>query len=518
MSDRFYDNKGIEHYTKENAEWANQRYLQEEEKAREQGLELQRQQVEATERAARDTEQHRQEQAEAERKRLSELHRQGAAAQRDRDYQNTLLFLKESDEATRLDTFVEILVKSLDWKCCPGYEKGDYDDAWCAEQKKILSRFYRLPANPQECKADGTLTRNIQTLVINPPQSAEASAFLSEEGMRLKAESDKYDKELHRLDKEMSTLAKNGSSGCLSMCLSILGVILLVISVHDYVMGTETTAAYCVFAIGLLLCIVPVALRPVRRSQIKAKQKQLETLKKAKIEIAKKKDVLQRRLRPFLDEASSQAQEQNQKQATAKTAAEQWIAAWRAALVKSFFDQGLWIHDGFQTRLQEVLTEIQKPFPTSCRADVNKLSSSQIESAYKALVGAIMDLFSFKLSRMPMPPGHNMNWTFSYALFPDKNLDYDEYTKQEAVFLEKGVFLKGDKKKEHLDRQKRIITEILMAGPSSPSTLTSNESEQKDDAVGKVHPIVANKSGQKTGASGMTYIKLPDHPSDNVSS
>lgn len=510
MSDRFYDNKGIEHigvFAKQNAEDANRRYLREEEKAREQGLELQRQQVEATERAARDTEQHRQEQAEAERKRLSELHRQGAAAQRDRDYQNTLLFLKESDEATRLDTFVEILVKSLDWKCCPGYEKGDYDDAWCAEQKKILSRFYQLPAVPQECRENGTLTRNIKTLVNSGPDSP--SVQLPPKAIMLK-------EEIERIEIEIKGIPKTDFYITLLLCFLVFGGPRFYH--RRFISGALQLLTFggflCWWLVDLVMILsgkfkdkngVPIG--GIHAQQVRAERKKT---------LVQKRDSLKNDLQPYLIEAQSQARQARND--AVENSVEQWFSTYRNSLLRSFFDQELWIYGGFQTRLKEVLTEIQKPFPTSCRADVNKLNKSQIESAYKALVSVVVDLFSFKLSRWPMPPGHNMNLIFSYALFPDKNLDYDEYTKQEAVFLEKGVFLKGDKEKEHLDRQKRIVTEILMTGPSSPSTLTSNESEHKDDAVGKVHPIVADKSGQKTGASGMTYIKLPDHPSDNVSS
>ena len=98
MSERFYDNKGIEHYgvfAKQDAEDANRRYLREEKEAREQTLQFQRQQTEATERAVRQAEIQRREQAEAEEKRLSEIKRQGRTAQKDRDYEKSVLFLKE---------------------------------------------------------------------------------------------------------------------------------------------------------------------------------------------------------------------------------------------------------------------------------------------------------------------------------------------------------------------------------------------------------------------------------------
>ena len=45
---------------------------------------------------------------------LVELKAQGRKAQKHRDWERQVLFLKESDEGTRLDTFFEILLKRLD--------------------------------------------------------------------------------------------------------------------------------------------------------------------------------------------------------------------------------------------------------------------------------------------------------------------------------------------------------------------------------------------------------------------
>jgi len=411
MSDRFYDNKGIERLTKENVEWANRRYLQEEEEARQKGLDLQRQQVEAAERAAREAEQHRREQKVAEQTRLSELHRQGAAAQRDRNYQNTLLFLKESGEATRLDRFIEMLGNTLDWKCCPKDAKGYNDRTWVAERERIFSSFYHLPELPKECRSDGMITKKIKGACSN-----KAEDFLPAEALRLKAE-------LRNVQREQQEIAaqQNSFKGLLGGLFS--------------------------------------------SSKSKAASERLLWLHNMENHINDQ-------LRPFIGQSHFAAKD------NIGVFVQEWIGTYRNFFLKSFFGQGLWINDGFQTRLQEVLVEIQKTYPTSCRADVNKLSRSQIETAYKAVVNAVVDLFRFKLSRLPMAPGHNMNWPFSYALFPDKNLDCDEYKKQEAVFLEKGVLLEGDENKQESDRQSRIITDLLMAGPTAPTTSISNESQQ----------------------------------------
>ena len=470
MSDRFYDNKGIEHYggyAKEDAERANRRYLQEEEEARQNGLDLQRQQLEAAERATREADLHRQEQAKAERERLSELARQGAAAQRDRDYQNQVLFLKESDETTRLDRFIEMLVNTLDWKCCPKDAKGYNDRTWVAERERIFSLFYQLPELPNECKAGGTLTRQILTLVNSNPKPPEI--ILPDEAMPLKNESDKLDNKLQQLEKDINTLKHDSSS---FGCLGILGGLMLAFGafafVFDKVIATnpsqwEFTISFCILIVGLILIVTNVARRPMRRSRMKANREKLDNLYKTQKSVANKKELIQRELLPFWDKARKQIIPT----ITPKEVTEQWFSTYRNSLLKSFFDQGLWIADRFQTRLQDVLTEIQKPFPTSCRADVSKLSRSQIETAYKAVVDAVVDLFRFKLSRASHAPGYNDKWPLSYALFPDKHIDNDEYKKQEAVFLEKGVLLEGNRNKVESDQQSKIITDLLMAGPTA---------------------------------------------------
>ena len=65
------------------------------------------------------------------------------------------------------------------------------------------------------------------------------------------------------------------------------------------------------------------------------------------------------------------------------------------ALLQSFFDQGLWIEDyRFTEQLKVELARIQKPFPTSCRTDVNNLKSDQITLAYQAFTDSVADLIS----------------------------------------------------------------------------------------------------------------------------
>jgi hypothetical protein len=103
-----------------------------------------------------------QEQVEPEQQRLSELEEQRRMAQRDRDYERRVLFLKASDERTKLAAFVDMLIGKLDRKPSSA---NDHD--WAAEHKRLLSIFYQLPELPKECQAGGTLAGNIRTLIVS---------------------------------------------------------------------------------------------------------------------------------------------------------------------------------------------------------------------------------------------------------------------------------------------------------------------------------------------------------------
>ena len=66
-------------------------------------------------------------------------------------------------------------------------------------------------------------------------------------------------------------------------------------------------------------------------------------------------------------------------------------------LVKDFFEQGLWINDRFTERLQALLAEIQRPFPASCRVEINKLRDDQIKSAFGVLTAVIASTIAAKV-------------------------------------------------------------------------------------------------------------------------
>ena len=80
---------------------------------------------------------------------LVELKAQGRKAQKHRDWERQVLFLKESDEGTRLDTFFEILLKRLDLPTA-GMETEDFPE-WVKEHGEALSFLYHEPDLPEKC-------------------------------------------------------------------------------------------------------------------------------------------------------------------------------------------------------------------------------------------------------------------------------------------------------------------------------------------------------------------------------
>ena len=78
-------------------------------------------------------------------------------------------------------------------------------------------------------------------------------------------------------------------------------------------------------------------------------------------------------------------------------AVEKWRSAVRNELVKNFFEQGLWISDRFAGRLKALLAEIQRPFPTSCRVEIDRLRDDQIEEAFRVLTAVIASTIAAKV-------------------------------------------------------------------------------------------------------------------------
>ncbi len=105
---------------------------------------------------------------------LAELRAQGRKEQKHRDWERQVLFLKESDEATRLDTFFEILRQRLDLPSA-GMETEDFPE-WEKEHQEVLSLLFEEPALPEQCGPSGALTQAIRRLTASLVQSAVVSA------------------------------------------------------------------------------------------------------------------------------------------------------------------------------------------------------------------------------------------------------------------------------------------------------------------------------------------------------
>jgi hypothetical protein len=120
-------------------------------------------------------------------------------------------------------------------------------------------------------------------------------------------------------------------------------------------------------------------------------------------------------------------------------AVEKWRSTVRLELVKDFFEQGLWIRDRFAERLKLLLAEIQRPFPTSCRVDINNLREDQIECAFSVLTAVIASAIAVKLDL-------SNSGTLAQLIVSDT--EPRVAMPSAAVVLEKleseGILLKGD--------------------------------------------------------------------------
>ena len=105
---------------------------------------------------------------------LLELKAQGRKAQKHRDWERQVLFLKESDEGTRLDTFFEILLTRLDLPTA-GMEPEDFPE-WVKDHGEALSFIYTEPDLPEKCDTSGPLTKEIRRLTSSLMRPAVAMA------------------------------------------------------------------------------------------------------------------------------------------------------------------------------------------------------------------------------------------------------------------------------------------------------------------------------------------------------
>ena len=114
---------------------------------------------------------------------------------------------------------------------------------------------------------------------------------------------------------------------------------------------------------------------------------------------------LEQRLKVFTEKAESvQVRNDCEWRKSLPGKVDLWQSTVFDALIKDYFDQGLSIQSGgFTSCLKAALTAVQKPFPTSCRVDVNKLQPNQIASAYQTFT----ELVATRMRAMDIMPGRN---------------------------------------------------------------------------------------------------------------
>jgi len=498
MNDEYFDVKGIRHRSQHEAECANEDYLRDERIAREKATEALEgtrreatRQREAVERAAREAEEQRQRQASAQ---LAELRRQDREARKYLDYEKQVLFLKESDEATRLDTFLERLLGGLNPEDCQGESAEEM-----AKVEMNVAQFYHSPPVPDECKL---LAIKIKRLVSSKPTSTHA--ILPEEALALQAEVGRLKGELRRLEGDIKG-KKTLGFGCLGL-LGFIGLLCLFVGVlsffdpagFDMKADTPPEQKVIISAVVSLMGLVPTLIflvGLVRHIKNRFRKKPLKSLLEEQAAITNKHNVAERQLQPFLSKAQSTVQRDYNE--CLKRTVDDWILTYRNALVKSFFDQGLWLNEQFPSRLKAALVEIQKPFPTSCRSDVNKLRPEQIQSAYNSLTAHLGGVFALKqLSRtkskyLDTPLKQSLvseydvrhmssdEMTLAALLYkqgkgPDPTetiMRNHEVEARRDAFLEtlaqKQVLLDDEADCEECRRQRKIIHDMLLAGPSA---------------------------------------------------
>ena len=134
-------------------------------------------------------------------------------------------------------------------------------------------------------------------------------------------------------------------------------------------------------------------------------------------------------------------------------AVQKWRAVVRKELVRNFFEQGLWINDMFAERLRALLAEIQRPFPASCRVEINCLRDDQIKSAFTVLTAVIASSIAAKV---------DLGSSGTLAQLIVSGAEPGVPMPSAAAVLEKleseGVLLKGD---QLSDDTTACMTEIL---------------------------------------------------------
>jgi hypothetical protein len=339
---------------------------------------------------------------------LVELKAQGRKAQKHRDWERQVLFLKESDEDTRLDAFFEILLKRLDLPTA-GMETEDFPE-WEKEHREALSLLYQEPDLPEPCGPSGALTKNIRRLTSSLMQSAPDLAS--------PAVVPQLGSEIEQVPVEISKLrsARNWLAGWfvtylyISVCFfTLLGVgclDLLGFTRSDQPPqsgpGDPVSAAIVkalIFAGGAFgTLFVALLLGP----RWKRKEAELQACQR---ELEARNTLLGQDVNRLESDSRRSCQLATSEAANARPlllrdlieAVQKWRAVVRKELVRNFFEQGLWINDMFAERLRTLLAEIQRPFPASCRVEANCLRDDQIKSAFTVLTAVIASSIAAKV-------------------------------------------------------------------------------------------------------------------------
>ena len=367
MSD-YYDSKGIRHVTQALAEDANEEYLREERRAREGLVEASKAQEKALQEMASlaalqrmDDRQHREEVERTQQAQLAIINAEAQAAAKARDYERDVIFLKESDDITKLERYLAMV-------------------------KQGVASLYHPPRLPKECGADGALSLKIKKLAALPKKHCLSA--LPDEAHKLQSELTTIETELYALG-----AAQKGSTmgflGTLGVVLALFGLCATLYDTYAATNGDrELPLTLAALGIGVGLVIIAIIRNQKKALKLRACQEQAASLEQRREKLTKELQVL-------LDQAwKEQGRDFSEAEAAHNRILTETLDQWQSSVARellgSFFAQGLWIGDGrFAERLKAELTTIQKPFPTSCRTDVNNLGVDHIVAIYETFIDAV---------------------------------------------------------------------------------------------------------------------------------
>jgi hypothetical protein len=344
----------------------------------------------------------------AEQARLMELKAQERETRKHRDWERQVLLLEECDEGARLNTFFEILLKRLDLPAS-SMEAEDFPE-WVKEHGDALSFLYQEPQLPEKCGPSGALTRNIKRLTSSLMRS-DVTVTPPDVTKHLRSQIEEVPLEIARLRSARNWLkvwfvTYLYVSVCFFSlfavcCLDLSGLTLLEQTSPPKpgpVVGATVIEAlvFAGGALGTLSIAILLGLR-WKRKEAEFQKRQLE-LQEVKSKLGQEISRLQAEVAECCKLAISEAGKAKEHVLhDLAEAVEEWRLTVCNEFVKDFFEQGLWISDRFAERLKALLAEIQRPFPTSCRVEINSLRDDQIERAFSALTAVIASTIAAKV-------------------------------------------------------------------------------------------------------------------------